>query len=79
MLKLAIFKADSRLAPSQWETPLQSNALSHWLGANLESALISLLLYIPGLLEKSVCLLHGTNDPVIRKAGTNAEQNSVLR
>ena len=32
-------KADSRLAPSQWETSLQSNAVSHWLGANLESAL----------------------------------------
>ena len=30
---------DSRLAPSQWETSLQSNAVSHWLGANLESAL----------------------------------------
>ena len=32
-------RADSRLAPSQWETPLQSNGVSHWLGANLESAL----------------------------------------
>ena len=32
-------KADSRLAPSQWETSLQSNAVSHWLGANLESTL----------------------------------------
>ena len=31
-------RADSRLAPSQWETSLQSNAVSHWLGANLESA-----------------------------------------
>ena len=31
--------ADSRLAPSQWETPLQSNGISHWLGANLESSL----------------------------------------
>ena len=31
--------ADSRLAPSQWETWLQSNAVSHWLGANLESVL----------------------------------------
>ena len=30
---------DSRLAPSQWETSLQSNAVSYWLGANLESAL----------------------------------------
>ena len=25
-------RADSRLAPSQWETSLQSNAVSHWLG-----------------------------------------------
>ena len=32
-------RADSRLASSQWETALQSNAVSHWLGANLESAL----------------------------------------
>ena len=26
-------------APSQWETSLQSNAISHWLGTNLESVL----------------------------------------
>ena len=32
-------RADSRFAPSQWETSLQSNAISHCLGANLESAL----------------------------------------
>ena len=32
-------RADSWLVPSQWETSLQSNAVSHWLGANLESAL----------------------------------------
>ena len=32
-------RADSTLAPSQWETSLQSNGISHWLGANLESAL----------------------------------------
>ena len=31
-------RADSRIALSQWET-LQSNAVSHWLGENLESAL----------------------------------------
>ena len=33
--------ADSRFAPSQWETSLQSNAVSHRLGANLESVLLS--------------------------------------
>ena len=32
-------RADSRFAPSQWETPLLCNVGSHWLGASLESAL----------------------------------------
>ena len=32
-------RADSRFALSQWETSLQSNAVSHWQGTNLESAL----------------------------------------
>ena len=36
---LHIYRADSRLAPSQWEMSLQSNAISHLRGANLESAL----------------------------------------
>ena len=30
-------RADSMFAPWQWETSLQSNAVSHWLGANIES------------------------------------------
>ena len=29
-------RADSRIAPNQWEMSLQSNAFSHWLGANLD-------------------------------------------
>ena len=33
------YRADFRLAPSQWETSLQSNAVSNWLVANLESVL----------------------------------------
>ena len=32
-------RADSRFAPSQWETALLCNDVSHWLGANLESTL----------------------------------------
>ena len=32
-------RAYSRFAPSQWETSLQSNAISDWLDTNLESAL----------------------------------------
>ena len=39
-MNLYVIRADSRLAPSQWETALQSNAVSHWLGANLESAMV---------------------------------------
>ena len=32
-------RAHSRFAPSQWETALLCNDVSHWLGASLESAL----------------------------------------
>ena len=35
-----ISRADSRFAPSQWETTLLCNDVSHWLGASLESTLI---------------------------------------
>ena len=37
---IIIFTADSRFAPSQWETALLCNNVYHWLGANRESALI---------------------------------------
>ena len=33
------YRADSRFVLSQWETALLRNDVSHWLGANLESAL----------------------------------------
>ena len=36
----SILGADLRFVPSQWETALLCNDVSHWLGANLESALI---------------------------------------
>ena len=35
-------RADSRFAPSQWETALLCNDISHWLGTNLESALLAI-------------------------------------
>ena len=38
-MEMLLYIVDSRLAPSQGETSLQSNAVSHWLGTNLESAL----------------------------------------
>ena len=39
--------SESRFAPSQWETALQSNDVSHWLGANLDSALSLLWCTVP--------------------------------
>ena len=42
----------SRFAPCQWETSLQSNAVSHWLGANQENFNLSVALsslVVPGL------------------------------
>ena len=33
---ISYHRADSRLAPGQLEMSLQSNAVSHWMGANLE-------------------------------------------
>ena len=47
-------RADCRLAPSEWETSLQSNAVSHCLGANLESALSKTR---P---NKAVCIFNGS-------------------
>ena len=34
-----VYRAESKLEPSQWEMLLQSNSVSHWLGTNPESAL----------------------------------------
>ena len=39
LVSCSTYRVDSMIAPSQWKTSLQSNAVSHWLGANLESAL----------------------------------------
>ena len=38
--------ADSTFAPSQWETVLLCNNVSHWLGANLESVLLILKIWM---------------------------------
>ena len=35
-----VCRVDFGLAPSQWEMSLQSNVVSHWADANLESALV---------------------------------------
>ena len=35
-MSLCSYRDDSRFAPSQWETALLCNDVSHWLGASLE-------------------------------------------
>ena len=35
-------EAESSFPPTQWEMSLQSNNVSHWLGTNLESAMMKL-------------------------------------
>ena len=39
LLTMHLAVADSMFAPSQWETALLCNDVSHWLGASIESAL----------------------------------------
>ena len=60
-------RADSRLVPSQWETSLQSNAVSHWPGANLESALraSSYVLAELGILAGTDPLCQITEEPMV--------------
>ena len=48
------WRADSRFTPSQWETSLQSNAVSHWLGKRRIS-LAKTMLTVDKLLPK-ICL-----------------------
>ena len=38
---------DSRFAPSQWETALLCNDVSHWLGTNLESPVDRMIIPVP--------------------------------
>ena len=57
---LYLYRADSRFAPSQWETSLQSNAVSHWLGSSLESALLCICASVK-VWQKTVIFVHYTD------------------
>ena len=41
LLQTDVYRTNFRLAPSQWKTALLCNDVSHWIGANPESALWS--------------------------------------
>ena len=56
-----IYRADSRFAPSQWETALLCNAVSHWLGVSLESVLHLYFVYLSASLwsiQKAIYLAY---------------------
>ena len=63
-----LVRADSRFAPSQWETALLCNDVSHWLGANLESALL--------VLKVSVCKL-SVDDTLLKISSYLPEANEL--
>ena len=42
---LFTYRSDSRFEPSKWKTVLICNDVSHWLGANLETALYIYCIY----------------------------------
>ena len=54
ILRMICYRADFRLAPSQWEMLLQSYSVSHWLGTNLESALC----YIEPYNDGTIFIVH---------------------
>ena len=60
-------RADSRLAPSRWETSLQSNAVSHWLRENLQLALQICICLSPSLQQAQLWWQNWTrHDDVIK-------------
>ena len=72
---LLLIRADSRLAPSQWEKSLESNDVCHWQGADLESALlmsftnnVRLSLQDPGIISVFHCIAVGSFVIMIRQS-----------
>ena len=83
MQRALIGRADSRIAPNQREASLQSNAVSHWLDANLESALPAGTGRVIGwskhrLGNSSPALNSGNNAHVIHGNSRNFSEGSPL-
>ena len=57
-------RSDTRSAPSQWEMQLQSNAVSHWLGTNLELVLDILCQPVLSKISAAVMLVDYCNSIV---------------
>ena len=68
---LMIIRADSRFAPTQWETAWLYNEDSHWLGESLESVLIIVLM------SRCVIIWNGTIISKLRGHCTQYHLNAV--
>ena len=57
-------RPDSRHAPSEWDTSLQYNGVSYWLGADLESALQQYIVFRlwPNQCTVNLKFLHNSRD-----------------
>ena len=64
-------RADSRFAPSQWNTVLLCNAVSHWLGTKLESALYNDILELPLTPDSSTIVCDQYLQSLIRQVFAN--------
>ena len=68
-------RADSRFASSQWETSSQSNAVSYWLGANLEWALRYLYIEsVPRALPSVLPVHTASHTQSSRKLGSKSQE-----
>ena len=70
-------RADSSFAPSQWETALLCNDVSHWLDASLQSAVTVEKQSNVGLVVSMRCYHHEKKNPAITKKPTIADPWSL--
>ena len=64
---MAQHRVESRFAPSQWEPALLYNDVSHWLGARLESALLTC--------DFGICLAPVARSPLLIKRSNTSVWN----
>ena len=79
-------RADSRVVPSQWETSLQSNTVSHWLGAKPKISPVARTSepgyaghWVTALTSQTCCLTPaGSHDDAPRQKGPQKKQDQLI-
>ena len=82
--RYSYIRADSNFGRRQWETSLQSKAVSHWLGANLRLALYSMIQiaknssqYLHKEKESSSAIYHKTS-PLYSSSSTSSSARTMF-